>query len=359
MAELCTGFISLRPNLLTFKFSGEQALVPEALRCPSRWKPCSVPAGDIIFGNVSYQLQPVPSRSLVVLKDDMETVQLTGVKQAVVAMETNSQAAHRRLSEVASRPECWSAVSSLCLVPLAPCAQQLSRTGTSGQFFIDAMELFFGRCLANMTELNLASFHFDCDTDGSHIVSCTLPNLRALALTPCGANHAESLRFLARGCRNLEQLDIWAERDSNRDCLCATCRMPLLFSAACFRKLHGSSAKFRRLALGDTARMTSLDFLRECRVMELLLNLDSFMPGTTDTAGFHVSLSRMLRANPRLSLLEIKACCMPLRHNVFAAGLAAIPTLQHLCVLTEASTTEDDVASFFRRVINYMRVYIF
>ncbi|KAK8761582.1 hypothetical protein V5799_027149 [Amblyomma americanum] len=79
-----------------------------------------------------------------------------------------------------------------------------------------------------------------------------------------------------------------------------------MLSPTCFRELHGSNTKFRRLTLGDTSRMTSLDFWRECRVIELLFNPNSFPPGVTDIASFYVMLSQMLPANPRLSFLEIK-----------------------------------------------------
>ncbi|XP_077506862.1 uncharacterized protein LOC144116079 [Amblyomma americanum] len=192
----------------------------------------------------------------------------------------------------------------------------------------------------------MASFHFDCNTNGSEIVASALPHLQALALAPCGVNQDDSLTLLARGCRHLEELDVRAECDSNRGSKCVVCWVPLRFSEADFKELHGT-AKLRRLSLDDTAKMSSLAFLNQCRVTELRFSLHSLEQEVTDAAGFPFSLSRLLRSNPRLRQLSIEARDTPLRQNEFAEGLATVSTQRYLCVLTESITTEHHVTSFF------------
>ncbi|KAK8774222.1 hypothetical protein V5799_011250 [Amblyomma americanum] len=300
-----------------------------------------------MIGNRSYQLKPACSSNLVTFEDGPQNEQLRGVKQAVSVMQGNEHTDHRRLPEAVSKPGLWSQVSSLCLVLTAPRGQEPFETLTACRCHIEATKLFFNTCVSNIIELNMASFHFDCNnTNGSEIVASALPHLRALALAPCGVNQDDSLTLLARGCRHLEELDVRAERDSNRVCQCEFCRVPLRFSEADFKELHGTTM-LRRLSLDDTAKMSSLTFLNECRVTELQFSLRSLEQESTDAAGFPFSLSRLLRSNPRLRQLTIEARDTPLRQNEFAEGLATVSTLRHLCVLTESITTEHHATSFF------------
>ncbi|KAK8766286.1 hypothetical protein V5799_006933 [Amblyomma americanum] len=300
-----------------------------------------------MIGNRSYQLKPACSRNLVTFEDGPQNEQLRGVKQAVSVMQGNEHTDHRRLPEAVSKPGLWSQVSSLCLVLTAQRGEEPFGTLTACRYHIEATKLFFNTCVSNIIELNMASFHFDCNnTNGSEIVASALPHLRALALAPCGVNRDDSLTLLARGCRHIEELDVRAERDSNRGCECEFCRVPLRFSEADFKELHGTT-KLRRLSLDDTAKMSSLAFLKECRVIELRFSLHSLEQEVTHAAGFPSSLSRLLRSNPRLTQLSIEARDTPLRQNEFSEGLATISTLRHLCVLTEPITPEDHVTSFF------------
>ncbi|KAK8780300.1 hypothetical protein V5799_018353 [Amblyomma americanum] len=349
VADMRTYFASLLPNLDTVKFTCEQAFAPKtkAVKWPSHLKTHPVKAEYIMLGNISYQLKPVPSSNLVIFEDGLQSDQLRGVEQAIVAMEAIDRIKLRRLSKVVSRPDCWTDVSCLCLVLRAPRGSNLPGTVGASSYLIDATQLFFKSCVRNITELNMASFHFDHGSDGSAIVGCTLPHLQALALTPCGVNQVDALAFLARGCRNLTLLEVRAEHDSNGACLCEFCKTPLRFSEAGFKELHRTT-KLGRLSLDNAAKMTSLDFLRECRVTDLRFSLHSLEQEVTNTAGFHASLTQLLRANTKLSFLAIETRGMQLQHNAFAEGLANISTLRHLCVLTDAVTTADHVTSFFR-----------
>ncbi|KAK8785349.1 hypothetical protein V5799_008286, partial [Amblyomma americanum] len=300
MVDLCMEFTRVLLSLNTFTFTSEQIFTPEAIEWTSWWWPNLAQADYIMFGNISYQLKPVNSRNVIIFED----------------------------------------------VLTAPREEQLLGRVTVSSYYIDATQYFLKSCVPNITELNLASFHFDQGSDGSEIVGSTLPHLRALALAPCGVNHADSLSFLARGCMDLEELDVRAERDSNGDCPCVFCRVPLRFSKACFKELH-ERTKLRRLSLDDTAKLESLDFLRECRVVELRFSLSSLEEEVKDTASFLCGLSWLLGGNPRLSFLTVETRGAHLRSNEFAEGLAAISTLRHLCVLTEAVISEDHVANFF------------
>ncbi|KAK8777488.1 hypothetical protein V5799_029167 [Amblyomma americanum] len=295
---------------------------------------------------MSYQLAPARSRNLVKFEDGPKNEQLRGVEQAVLVMQGNEHIEHHRLPEAVSKPGLWSQVSSLCLVLTAPRGQEPFGTLTACRCHIEVTKLFFNTCVSNIIELNMASFHFHRHTNGSEIVASALPHLRALALAPCGVNQDKSLTLLARGCRHLEELDVRAERDSNRVCQCAFCRVPLRFSEADFKELHGTT-KLRRLSLDDTAKMSSLTFLNQCRVIELRFSLHSLEQEVTNAAVFSSSLSRLLRSNPRLTQLTIEARETPLRQNEFAEGLATISTLRHMCVLTEVITSEHHVTSFF------------
>ncbi|KAK8772759.1 hypothetical protein V5799_023997 [Amblyomma americanum] len=346
MADRCMEFTRVLPSLNTFTFTSEQIFTPEAIEWTNYWFPNLVYADYIMFGNISYQLKPVNSRNVIIFEDGVQNGQLRGVKQAIVVMQDNGQIDRRRLSELASS-ECWADVSSLCLVLTAPSEEQPPGTVTASSYYIEATQLFLKSCVPNITELNLASFHFDQGSDGSEIVGSTLPHLRALALAPCGVNHADSLSFLARGCIHLEELDVRAERDSNGDCLCGSCRVPLRFSKACFKELH-ERTKLRRLSLDDTAKLESLDFLRKCRVVELRFSLCSLQEEVTNTDSFFCGLSWLLRMNPRLSFLTVETSGVLLRLDELAEGLAAISTLRHLCVLTEAVISVDRVTDFFR-----------
>ncbi|KAK8772761.1 hypothetical protein V5799_023999 [Amblyomma americanum] len=346
MVDLCMEFTRVLLSLNTFTFTSEQIFTPEAIEWTSWWWPNRVQADYIMFGNISYQLKPVNSRNVIIFEDGVQNGQLRGIKQAIVVMQDNGHVDRRRLSELA-RSECWADVSSLCLVLTAPSEEQPPGTATASSYYIDATQCFLKSCVPNITELNLASFHFDQGSDGSEIVGSTLPHLRALALAPCGVNHADSLSLLARGCMDLEELDVRAERDSNGVCPCVFCRVPLRFSKACFKELH-ERTKLRRLSLDDTAKLESLDFLRECRVVELRFSLSSLEEEVTDTASFLCGLSWLLGRNPRLSFLTVETRGAHLRSNEFAEGLAAISTLRHLCVLMEAVMSEDHVANFFR-----------
>ncbi|KAL1444480.1 hypothetical protein MTO96_029792 [Rhipicephalus appendiculatus] len=191
---------------------------------------------------------------------------------------------------------------------------------------LDPMRQFFETSVSRLTELNLTAFHFAVDCNACDVVASALPKLRALALTPCGANRDGSLESLADGCASLEILDV---RASACPCLassCAACQLPLRFTRRGFASLHRTT-RLRRLSIDETAKIASLAFLVDCRVEELRLSLDS--AEDKDLAKCPTQLCLLLSANPQLSSLTLvtRKVTLSSRFAVDLSGNAELGTL--------------------------------
>ncbi|KAK8762910.1 hypothetical protein V5799_034481 [Amblyomma americanum] len=350
---VCKELMRHRPaGLTTFTYTSEWVPAPGPPAppvTPGRWKPRPIfRAEGIIWGNICYNLK-LQSCSFVSFDDVLQQkVSLRGVQQAIVVVEADSQAPSR-LHGATSRPEYWKDVRSLSLVLQPPNGLLFPRGAVALRCYRYPMHLFFKICVSNITELNLTSFHFNCDVDGSFIVGSALPKLRALALAPCGVTNIEALKFLARGCENLEELDIRSERDSNGECPCESCETPLSFFSADFLRLHRRT-KLRRLVLDETMKLSSLTLLQECRVVELRLSLDSFPAEISEAPVFYGTLRHLLHSNTRLRSLTLEARTVPLDHRFLASALAELTTLRKLCFLSGATATVDVAVSFVKKM---------
>ncbi|KAH7973636.1 hypothetical protein HPB49_003475 [Dermacentor silvarum] len=342
-AEACRQELSKhKRHLETFKYSCEQVLLPsdQQSRIEERderhraFKP-----EGAIWGNIACRFKPEHSSSLVTFNDIVEQkVILRAVKQAVVVVEADSKATCL-FEAAATKPESWKDPTRLSLVLMAPKGMEVPKSPTAHSGYMNPMKQFFSACVSHIVELNLSAYHFTIESDCCSIVASTLCNLRSLALPPCGANHEDSLKFLARGCRLLEQLDVGSDAASS----CETCQLPLLFSGCCFERLHRRT-RLRRLSIDETAKVVNLRFLLMCQVEELRLSVDSADAEELEHCPW--TLGQLLYYNPRLTSLTLLASKETLGPR-FALTLCMARSLRHLCVLTATPTPDSAAEEFF------------
>ncbi|KAL1427287.1 hypothetical protein MTO96_017576 [Rhipicephalus appendiculatus] len=200
------------------------------------------------------------------------------------------------------------------------------------------LKQFFQTCLSQLTELNLSTSHFSVGSDCCHLVASTLHRLRSLSLPPCGANLKYSLAWLARGCKQLECLDVRSVPTVDNAEPCKTCKRPLLFSAGCFAVLHRET-RLRRLSIDETAQLINFKFLSECRVVELRMSVDNAK--CRDFSQCPKELGRLLALNARLRSLTLVAR-KAFIDSCLAETFIQVQSLHHLCVLT---TTRGGITS--------------
>ncbi|KAL1484861.1 hypothetical protein MTO96_032340, partial [Rhipicephalus appendiculatus] len=292
-----------KPHLETFKYSHEDLLTSKnlATRLTEREdRRRTFSAEDAVWGNVDCRFKPEQATNLFTFADvvDREVI-LSGIKQAVVVVEGDAR--------------------STCLFEHAAEASRFLERRHTPVPMPDGSQ-------GIRVELNLTAFHFTEEADGCLVVASTLPNLRSLALAPCGVNHAHSLESLACGCLFLEHLDV----GSDGVLPCEACHRPLLFTARRFWKLN-ETTRLRRLSIGETATVADLNFLQLCRVVELRLNVDCEDAAKLRDCTW--TLGDLLRFNRVLTSLTLVAGRETLGTR-FAENLSAVRSLQHLCVLT-------------------------
>ncbi|KAL1444490.1 hypothetical protein MTO96_029802 [Rhipicephalus appendiculatus] len=178
--------------------------------------------------------------------------------------------------------------------------------------YVSPMRRFFETCVSHITELNMTAFHFGVDCDGCKLVASTLHELGALALPPCG--------------------------------------LPLRFTRSSFELLQ-KKTRLRRLSIDETAKITNLAFLPDCRVEELRLSLDGVIG--EDLAEFPTELGERLALNTRLSSLTLVARKVSLSRHV-AKTLWQIQSLRHLCILTTVSQGCGAAEDFFHSLASGM-----
>ncbi|KAL1470619.1 hypothetical protein MTO96_040332 [Rhipicephalus appendiculatus] len=326
----------------TFKYSHEELLTPRnlAIRLTERdQRRRTFSAEDSIWGNVDCRFKPAEATNLLTFADVVEKkVILRGIKQAVVVVEGDARSTCL-FEHAAGQADSWKDVTRLSLGLVAPKGFEVPTSPTAHRGYMNPMMQFFDACVSRLVELNVTAFHFTEEADCCLVVASTLPNLRSLALAPCGVNHAHSLESLASGCLFLEHLDVGSDGVLS----CEDCHRPLLFTARRFWKLH-ETTRLRRLSIGETATVADFNFLQLCRVVELRLNVDS-----KDAAKLRDciwSLGDLLRFNRLLTSLTLIAGREILGPR-FAENLSAVRSLQHLCVLTATRTPERAAEDFF------------
>ncbi|KAH7963689.1 hypothetical protein HPB52_022417 [Rhipicephalus sanguineus] len=342
-SEACRRELTKRKrHFETFKYSHEELLTPINLgtRMMERdMRRRTYSAEDAVWGNVDCRFKPEETTNLVTFADVIERkVILRGIKQAVVVVEGDARSTCL-FEHAAGQPDSWKDVSRLSLALMPPRGLEVPTSPTAHRGYMNPMMQFFDACVSRLVELNMTAFHFTEEADCCLVVASTLPNLRSLALAPCGVNHAHSLESLACGCLFLEHLDVGSDGALS----CEACHCPLLFTARRIWMLH-ETTRLRRLSIGETATVADLTFLRLCRVVELRLNVDC-----EDAAKLRdctCTLGELLCSNPLLTSLTLVAGRETLGVR-FAENLSAVRSLQHLCVLTATRTAEREAEDFF------------
>ncbi|KAH6941941.1 hypothetical protein HPB50_024457 [Hyalomma asiaticum] len=342
-AEACRRELTKRKRRFeTFKYSHEE--VPSVRDRRARMQELderrrTFSAEDAIWGNVDCRFKPEESTNLFTFADVAERkVILRGLKQAVVVVEADARSTCL-FEHAAGQADSWKDIVSLSLALMAPRGFEVPKTPTAHRGYMNPMMQFFDGCVSRLVELNMTAFHFTKDADCCLVVASTLPNLRSLALPPCGVNQKHSLESLACGCALLEHLDI----GSHGALSCEACQLPLLFSTINIARLHATT-KLRRLGIDETARVTDLRFLQLCRVRELRLSVGSENAGELQHCTW--SLGELLRFNRQLTSLTLLASKETLGPNL-AENLSEASTLQHLCVLTATWTPDSMAEKFF------------
>ncbi|KAL1416466.1 hypothetical protein MTO96_000745 [Rhipicephalus appendiculatus] len=233
------------------------------------------------------------------------TVQLLeSFEQATVCLEANSRAPSLFTQATASS-EYWNDIKRLTLALSTPGgAVSPSHPPVAHGAYVNPIRQFLETCVSQITELNVTAFHFGVECDVCNLVASALPELRALALTPCGINLARSLQSLADGCTLLEHLDVRASPSRCTASPCNVCRLPLRFTRPNFELLQKKTL-LRRLSIDETAPIGNLIFLVDCRVEKLRLSLDKVID--EDLAECPPELGVLLALNTRLSSLTLVA----------------------------------------------------
>ncbi|KAH7982320.1 hypothetical protein HPB52_004083 [Rhipicephalus sanguineus] len=226
-------------------------------------------AEDAVWGNVDCRFKPEEATNLFTFADVIERkVILRGIKQAVVIVEGDARSTCL-FEHAAGQADSRKDVSRLSLALMPPRGFEVRTSPTAHRGYMNPMMQFFDACVSRLVELNITAFHFTEEADCCLVVTSTLPNLRSLAVAPCGVNHVYSLESLARGFLFLEHLDVGSDGALS----CEACHRPLLFTARRFWKLH-ETTRLRRLSIGETAAVDDLTFLHLCRVVDLRLSVD-------------------------------------------------------------------------------------
>ncbi|KAL3205270.1 hypothetical protein MRX96_011168 [Rhipicephalus microplus] len=324
-------FRRVLPFMQTFKYSCEQrtyATLETRL--------------DVMKANISWKLKPKPSFNVLSLADVVDQKLHVRVRQAILVLEVNWRA-ESLLKKAASQPQFWENITHLTLALTAPKRTELPTPPIVPCIYADTLRQFFMMCFPRISELNLCSSHFNAEPNCCVLLAGTLPMLRSLALTPCGANHVYSLEFLAECCRLLEDLTIRSNPFGGVIPSCEACEMPLCFTRSSFR-LFQRKTRLRRLSIDEEAKVQDLAFLMECRVERLRLGVDRVGDGELEECPSQ--LGELLAANPYLTSLTLTASRATLSYSV-AETFTKIRSLRHLAVLTTSYATHGVVEDFF------------
>ncbi|KAL1444486.1 hypothetical protein MTO96_029798 [Rhipicephalus appendiculatus] len=350
----CPGLRHLQVHTIGLKGYCDGALVLEAIRetsplmetfkysCERRASTTVETRLDITRANIDWRSKSERSYNVLTLADVVDRkLDLRCVQQAILSLEANSRA-DSLLEEAASQPQFWKNITRLTFVLTAPKRAELPTSLIAPCVQGNTMGQFFKACFSQITELNLCSSHFATEFNCCVLVACTLPQLRSLALTPCGVNHAWSLELLALGCNLLEELVIRSNPFGDVIPSCEACQFPLRFTRSNFGILQRKT-RLRRLSIDEQAKFLDLTFLMVCRVEQLRLGVDNV--GDENLAQCQSQLGELLAANPRLTSLTLVASRTTLSDCV-ARTFTKIRSLRHLAVLTTTYATYTSVDDF-------------
>ncbi|XP_065291951.1 uncharacterized protein [Dermacentor albipictus] len=260
----------------------------------------------------------------------------------VVAVHKDDLLAER--IRMASRARSWTTVRQLCLV-LVPPEPIHADYPTVGAKYHACLHEFFVATVSHVVELNVNSFHFGVGLDLTQLIrNAEMNSLRALSVPPCGLSHPSALRRLASKCPRLEELDVRLYR-RGRLFSCSVCEGQFSLSASDVALLNADVPYTRRwlcrLTLSDLPSLASLRFLERCKVAELrLVNC----PETLREE--YAMLGQFLADNNHLRYLLLQQPWLPFGEKSFLPNLYHLRGLHYLCLLTEASVS-DEKATFF------------
>lgn len=234
-------------------------------------------------------------------------------------------------------------VHALCLVqpPLEPDMNY----PPAGAEYQGALRGLFS-AFRSLTELNVNTFHFGADFDLTQLLSAaTFTQLRGLSATPCGLRHESALRRLAISCPLLDDLDIRVS-ENYIPFMCHVCERELRFSVDDVTELHNKTNPLGRLTLVNLPSLTSLDFLRHCRVAEFRFSTSPWL-----SRDKYAGLGILLDANRELRCLTLENKTMELSTDGFREEILRVQTLRYLCLVSEWPMYEDLAQELFNSLI--------
>lgn len=297
-----------------------------------------------LLGNAVVCTRPAEAVNCVFLSDVADRYAAVSTLRQLVLVIKEPNGSSARDLDAAARLHCWSQVRSLSITLVPP--NRVCQLPHAGSVFNGPLRSLLAAC-GSVTELNLASFHFSTDVDGGGIVGATLPQLRALAIAPCGLNFEGSVDRLAAGCARLEELDVRVCRD-NASAFCKACELPLDIRESSMEAMQ-SRSQLRRLSLCDVQRVASLDFLRACQLQELRI----FTLSWEDDKSYQ-EIGAVLCASPNLRAFTYEHNRLDLSDKKFRRDLTRAKHLRVLTMYSELRTQDSVVRSLTRELTSNM-----
>lgn len=319
----------------TFTFTNDSP-APQG-RAEYEGKPCPVYAPDTLLGKleasleispcVTLALDPRPSVNCIVLGSAVTAPVIGRMPQLSALVKGDPLEV---LQATTFSPTSFN-VRALTLK--ASPVRRLVRPHTNGTTHPAWFLNFIVSC-PNLTELNIASFHFEANVDCcSVLVDARLDGLRALALPPCVLCRVGRLQRLASASFKLEELDVRTTKEVEPQ-YCAVCSEPTTCTDVCFLALRLLSP-LQRLTLSDLPHVGNLDFLEGCSIYELrICNLGRYSRKLQDDLATVVKLTEGLRN------LKLESSIRPFLID-FKQKLKPAPQLRCLCVTTTALSTRN------------------
>ncbi|KAK8762197.1 hypothetical protein V5799_026535 [Amblyomma americanum] len=256
----------------TFTFTDDRAAVAreaEITAAADEW--CPVHAPESLLGvfeaslkkssSVIVRQNPRPSANYVVI--DRRTAHLVpkNFLNLFIVIDDDPFAT----LEVASHYHHWRRNARALTLESSP-AQKVARAFSASAADAASFLKFLRGC-HNLTELNLASFHFEATVNCCSILAdAGLIGLRALALPSCALCWRGRLEQLAGARFCLDELDVRTALTA-RSQTCAVCMAPSTCNQEMFDYLY-MLCPLRRLTLCDLPHVHDLGFLKDCMVMK-------------------------------------------------------------------------------------------
>lgn len=262
-------------KFITFTFTDDSAaVVPGAGRpaAPEGLSPVHEPGSLLgvleaslkISPSVIVRQNPRPTTNCAVIDRSTSRTVPQSFLDLFILMDDNPFAT----LEAATRIHHWHHNTRALTLKSSP-VQTVARTCSESPTDSDSFLEFFRGC-NGLTELNLASFHFEEAFNCCSILAdAGLVGLRALALPSCALCGSGCLEQLARARFRLDELDV-RNALTAPPVTCAVCNAPSTCTEEAFEGLS-LLCSLKRLTLCDLPHVRNLRFLKDCVVRELRL----------------------------------------------------------------------------------------